>query len=233
MISVIIAAYNEEAFIGRCLESIKNQTFKDFEILVIDGNSKDKTVEIVRRYTDKIFYSNKGSPGPARNVGVNNCSGDIVAFTDADTVVDSHWLERMDLAFKDPKVVGVGGILRPLDARLLDKIMFKINSDWFYRFTALFGFYQFGTPNCAYRKEPYLKLGGFNEQLSFIEDTDLSIRMTKMGKMKVDKNMIVYNSARRFQQEGYTKIFIRYIKGYINMFLGKGVKLKHFDTIKH
>jgi hypothetical protein len=111
--------------------------------------------------------------------------------------------------------------------------MFKINSDLFYRFTALFGFYQFGTPNCAYRKEPYLKLGGFNEQLSFIEDTDLSIRMTKMGKMKVDKNMIVYNSARRFQQEGYTKIFIRYIKGYINMFLGKGVKLKHFDTIKH
>jgi glycosyltransferase involved in cell wall biosynthesis len=74
MISVIIAAYNEEAFIGRCLESIKNQTFKDFEILVIDGNSKDKTVEIVRRYTDKIFYSNKGSPGPARNVGVNSGS---------------------------------------------------------------------------------------------------------------------------------------------------------------
>lgn len=233
MISVIIAAYNEEACIERCLESVKNQTYKDFEILVIDGESKDKTVEISRKYTDKIFYSNKGSPGPARNVGVANCSGDIVAFTDADTVVDSHWLERINLAFKDPKMVGVGGILRPLDARLLDKIVFKINSDLFYRLTALFGFYQLGTPNCAYRKDAFQKAGGFDESLSMLEDTELSIRMKRYGKMKVDKKMIVYNSARRFQQEGYMKVFFRYIKEYINLFSGKKVRSKHFDTIAH
>lgn len=233
MISVIIAAYNEEACIERCLQSIKNQTYKDFEILVIDGKSQDRTVEIARKYTDKIYYSNKGSPGPARNVGVANCSGDIVAFTDADTVVDPHWLERIAKAFEDPALVGVGGVLRPLDGRLLDKIVFKINSDWFYRFTAFFGFYQLGTPNCAYRKDAFQKAGGFDESLSMLEDTELSLRMRRYGKLKIDKKMIVYNSARRFQQEGYIRVFFRYLKEYLNLFTGKKVKSRHFDTIKH
>jgi len=111
--------------------------------------------------------------------------------------------------------------------------MFRINSDWWYRISGLFGFYQLGTPNCAYRRTAYLQAGGFNENLSMLEDTELSLRMRKYGKIVIDKNMIVYNSARRFVQEGYTRVFFRYLKEYINLFSGKGVKSKHFDIIEH
>jgi glycosyltransferase involved in cell wall biosynthesis len=232
-IAVIIPAYNEEAFIERCLESLKKQTYTDYEIIVVNAESTDKTTEISAKYANKVITAKTGSPGPARNLGAKNTQAEILAFTDADTIVAENWLERIAKNFENPKTVGAGGVLRPLDARTLDKIMFKINSDWWYRLTGLIGFYQLGTPNCAYRRTAFLQAGGFDESLSMLEDTELSLRMRKYGKITIDKNMVVYNSARRFKQEGYIKVFIRYAKEYINLFSGKKIKSKHFDTIQH
>ncbi len=232
-IAVIIPAYNEEAYIGRCLESLRKQTYPDYELIVVNAQSTDKTAEISAKHANKVITAKTGSPGPARNLGVKNTQAEIVAFTDADTIVAENWLERIAKNFEDPKVVGAGGVLRPLDARALDKIMFKINSDWWYRLSGLFRFYQLGTPNCAYRRTAFQETGGFDESLSMLEDTELSLRMRKYGKIIIDKNMVVYNSARRFRQEGYIKVFFRYAKEYINLFSGKHVKSKHFDTIQH
>lgn len=233
-IAVIIPAYNEESSIARCLESLKKQTYTDYEIIVINAESTDKTAEISAKYANNVITAKTGSPGPARNLGAKNTQAEVVAFTDADTIVTENWLERIAKNFEDPKVAGAGGVLRPLDARTLDKIMFKINSDWWYRLSAIFGFYQLGTPNCAYRRTTFLKAGGFDESLSMLEDTELSLRMRKYGKIVIDKDMIVYNSARRFVQEGYIKVFLRYAKEYINLFLlRREVKSKHFDVIQH
>ena len=232
-ISVVIPAYNEESSIERCLESLKKQTYKDYDIIVINAESTDKTAEVSARYTDNVITAKTGSPGPARNLGVKSSQSEVIAFTDADTIVEKSWLSEIAKKFEDSKVVGVGGVLRPLDARLLDRIMFKINSDLWYRLTAVFGFYQLGTPNCAYRRSAFLAAGGFDEKLSMLEDTELSLRIKKYGRIIIDKNMVVYNSARRFKQEGYIRVFLRYLKEYVNLFMGKAVSSKHFDTIKH
>jgi len=232
-ISVVIPAYNEESSIERCLESLKKQTYKDYDIIVINAESTDKTAEVSARYTDNVITAKTGSPGPARNLGVKSSQSEVIAFTDADTIVAESWLSEIAKKFEDSKVVGVGGVLRPLDARLLDRIMFKINSDLWYRLTAVFGFYQLGTPNCAYRRSAFLAAGGFDEKLSMLEDTELSLRIKKYGRIIIDKNMVVYNSARRFKQEGYIRVFLRYLKEYVNLFMGKAVSSKHFDTIKH
>jgi len=235
-ISVIIPAHNEETSIGKCLRSIRENDFKgEYEIIVVDSCSQDKTVEIAKKYADKVIVKKTSGPGAARNIGVKESNGDIVAFTDADTMVEKNWLSIIARDFSDPEVVGVGGILKPLDPRLIDKIMFKINSDLWYRFTAKFGFYQLGTPNCAYRKEAFLKVGGFNEKLSMLEDTELSIRIAKarLGKLLIDKDLVVYNSTRRFRQEGYFKVFLRYVKAYYELFTKGTVTPKHFDTIVH
>ena len=232
-ISVVIPAYNEESAIERCLESLKKQTYKDYDIIVVNAESTDKTAEVSARYTDNVITAKTGSPGPARNLGVKSSQSEVIAFTDADTIVAESWLSEIAKKFEDSKVVGVGGVLRPLDARLLDRIMFKINSDLWYRLTAVFGFYQLGTPNCAYRRSAFLAAGGFDEKLSMLEDTELSLRIKKYGRIIIDKNMVVYNSARRFKQEGYIRVFLRYLKEYVNLFMGKAVSSKHFDTIKH
>ncbi|MEA1924895.1 MAG: glycosyltransferase [Candidatus Altiarchaeota archaeon] len=234
-VSVIIPAYNEEKDIGKCLKSIKENRYKNFNVIVVDAGSTDKTVEICRNHADKVIETHTDAPGPARNLGVRASDADVVAFTDADTMVESNWVGEIADKFNDPDVVGVGGVLRPIDARLLDKLMFKINSDLWYRFTALFGFYQLGTPNCAYRKSAFLEVGGFDESLSMLEDTELSLRMgrAKLGRILIDKNLVVYNSARRFKQEGYMRVFLRYVKEYLNMFTNRNVESKHFDTIDH
>ncbi len=234
-VSVIIPAYNEEKDIGKCLKSIKENRYKNFNVIVVDAGSTDKTVDIAGEYADKVIKAHTNAPGPARNLGVRESDAEVVAFTDADTIVAGDWVGEIAARFHDPGVVGVGGVLRPLEARLLDRIMFKINSDLWYRFTALFGFYQLGTPNCAYRRSAFLEVGGFDESMSMLEDTELSLRLgrAKLGRIIIDKNLVVYNSARRFRQEGYIRVFLRYVKEYLNMFTNRGVESKHFDTIDH
>ena len=232
-ISVVIAAYNEENAIESCLMSIRKNRYHNFDIIVVDGGSVDRTLEIAEKYADKILHVHTSGPGPARNMGVKESDADVVAFTDADTIVPPDWLELFSRDFSNPDVVAVGGILKPKDPRFIDKVMFKINSDWWYRFTAIFGFYQLGTPNCAYRRDIFLKEGGFNEELSMLEDTELSMRIGRHGRVIIDKDIWVLNSTRRFKQEGYLRVFLRYVAGYYNLFTKKRVMSKHFDTIRH
>lgn len=89
-VSVIIPMYNKGKFIERCLNSVFNQTFKDYEIIVIDDASKDKSVEIVKKYSNVKLLSqeqNKG-PGPTRNKGAKQSIGEYIVFLDA----DDEWL---------------------------------------------------------------------------------------------------------------------------------------------
>ncbi len=232
-ISVVIPTKNEEEDLGKCLESLKNQSYPDFDIWIVDSSSEDKTVEIAQGYTSNVVVIDVKAPGPARNAGVKKSKANIIAFIDADTLAPENWLATIAKDFKERDIVALGGVLRPLTPRWLDRIMFKINSDWWYRFTALFGFYQLGTPNCAYLRETFLKAGGFNEEMSMLEDTELSLRISRYGKVFIDKNLYTFNSTRRFKQEGYLSVFFRYLKAYTKMFLGMQVTSKHFDIIEH
>lgn len=232
-ISVVIPAKNEEDDIKNCLKSLKVQTYKDFDVWIMDAHSTDKTAAIAREYTKNVITTDAKFPGQARNEGVKKSNAEIIAFIDADTLAPKEWLERIAKNFSERNIVALGGVLKPSNPRLLDKVMFKINSDWWYRFTAFFGFYQLGTPNCAYKREVFLKVGGFNEDMSMLEDTELSIRISRYGKIFIDKNLYTLNSVRRFRQEGYISVFVRYLIAYTNMFLGRKVKSRHFDVIEH
>ena len=89
-LSVIIPAYNASQYIGRCLDSIYNQTFKDFECIVVADSCTDDTAEIARSYGARVFEVNVRNDGPARNVGLDNCTGDWVLFIDS----DDYWLHE-------------------------------------------------------------------------------------------------------------------------------------------
>lgn len=94
-ISIIVPLYNGECTIGRCLDSLINQTIDDIEVVVVDDGSKDKGPDIVRKYTEKdnrirlITQENAGS-GTARNVGIKNSKGKYVGFVDCDDFVDKE-----------------------------------------------------------------------------------------------------------------------------------------------
>ena len=101
MISVIVPVYEEEKYLGYCLDSIINQTYRDIEIILVDDASRDGSVEIIKEYMHKdsrirCFFNeeNKGA-GPTRNVGIDNARGDYIAFVDCDDWIDKDYLKVM------------------------------------------------------------------------------------------------------------------------------------------
>jgi len=97
-ISVIIPVYKAEAFISRCIDSIINQTFLDFELLLIDDGSPDASGEICDKYAVldsriKVFHQENGGVSSARNLGLDNAVGDYVIFIDSDDWIESIFFE--------------------------------------------------------------------------------------------------------------------------------------------
>lgn len=106
MISFIIPAYNCDAYIRQCIESILFQGDPDFEVIIIDDGSNDGTSAIIEEYVKKdsrvrFFHVENGGPARARNIGLDNAIGDWVIFVDADDWVDLDFLAKLDLRNKN------------------------------------------------------------------------------------------------------------------------------------
>ena len=100
LVSIIIPMYNSEMFISRCLQSVVSQSYKNIEIILVDDGSKDKTLDIVKRYVTKdrrvkLFLKNNGGASSARNYGLDKCTGDYILFVDADDYIDFNMVEDM------------------------------------------------------------------------------------------------------------------------------------------
>jgi glycosyltransferase involved in cell wall biosynthesis len=98
--SVIIPVYNEERVVGECLDSLKNQTLKDFEIILIDDGSTDKTKDILTSYSTtshniKVFSQAHNGPAQARNLGASHASSSILVFVDADMTFNKFFLKNL------------------------------------------------------------------------------------------------------------------------------------------
>lgn len=118
-ISIIVPVYNDEKYITRCIDSLINQTYKNFEIIIVDDGSTDKTASICNNYIKKyeniilVRMQHKGQSA-ARNCGISNCHGDYITFVDSDDYVNNRYLEIMfdvieknncDFCFCDFKIV--------------------------------------------------------------------------------------------------------------------------------
>jgi len=111
-ISVVIPAYNEEEFLPLTIKSIHNLKRKPDEILVVDGDSTDKTREIARKLGVQVLKVEHRGIGYARQCGIEKASGDVIAFTDADTTVPTHWLTIIEETLSKKGVVGVFGVVK-------------------------------------------------------------------------------------------------------------------------
>lgn len=101
-ISIILPLYNSEKFVEECLDSLLNQTFKDYELIILDDCSKDKTRNILDKKKIK-YYTNKRNLGPVKNLnkGIKIAKGDYIMITDHDMVYDKNYLKEMMLEKKE------------------------------------------------------------------------------------------------------------------------------------
>jgi len=105
LVSIIMPCFNGEAYLTEAIESVLAQTFRDFELIVVNDGSTDRSVELLEGYRDRIKVIHQPNLGvsTARNVGIDASRGDFIAFLDSDDYWDPEFLEQMVKGMADPR----------------------------------------------------------------------------------------------------------------------------------
>ena len=187
--SVIIPTKNEEAHIVRCLDSIKEAQFDSdgYEIIVVDNGSNDRTVSLSKRMNVVVFEMPGLTVAGLRNYGAKHSHGKILAFIDADCEVGPNWFNDAMTYENEIKVVCFGAPPRiPKNSTWVQKSWYQIRG----KQTGCFETAWLESMNMFIRKEIFLKVGGFNENLTTCEDYDISLRLAKEGKIISDSRIL-------------------------------------------
>lgn len=209
-ISLIIPAYNEEDFIGQCLESVMAQDTAPDEILVIDNNSTDNTAQIASSFKNvRVIHEKVQGMIPARNRGFNEAQFEVIARCDADCILPTNWITRIKQDFTtNPEIEGIAGTavfydfpiknIRPIIANSMEQIKKTI------------GHYSFIGPCMIIRKKSWMKIRNnvcVDEKIVH-EDVDLSIHLSESGGyIMYDNDLIVKISARRLKRKPFDILF--------------------------
>lgn len=211
-VSVIIPAYNSAFYLGEAIDSVLNQTFQDFEIIIIDDGSTDGTKAIVEKYLNcpqpkvRYCYQENNGPGAARNMGIKEARGEYLAFLDSDDLFLPGFLEecvaclqaeRMDVII--PKCFAKRSMERsegsqieilireefPKDARELYKLLYE-------KFV--------GSQEMIVKKRCFDLVGLYDEK-SYVEDWDIWLRFAqhgfKLGQTKIEDPLWIYRVRER------------------------------------
>lgn len=232
MISFIVPAFNEEALIVNCIQSIIREAGNiTYEIIVVDNGSTDQTAELARLCGAKVISEPTKGITHARQTGFEVAKYDLVAFIDADNELPPDWLDYALQAVVPVDVVAASGPVSYYELRLSKRLI----SFLFYLIAKcshqLFPMLQGG--NFILKKAALKKAGGFNTEIAFYgEDTDTAVRLSKIGMVKFDLDMWAYSSARRLDSEGMCKTGGRYIMNYVWIWLFGHPWSSHYHDIR-
>ena len=216
-LSIIIPTLNEEKYLPILLESIKRQDFIQSEIIVADANSKDRTVEIAKKYGCKVVKG--GLPSRGRNNGAKIAKGDLLLFLDADVVLPERFFEKILAEFKKRKLQIASFCLSPLKKDRLSAFLFT----FFYNLPIIL--LERVLPHAAMgiliEKKLFQRLNGFDESIKLAEDHDLARRGRKLGKYGILRSSKIFVSTRRFKKDGWLETYFKYLlcEGYM-IFVG-------------
>lgn len=225
-VSVVIPAFNEEKYIEDTLFSLltsEQKTNLNYEVILVNNNSTDKTLELAEKFKQgmnlKIITETKQGRGAARARGFREAKGEFILSTDADINVYSGWIETLVGGLKNESVA-VTTPCRVVDRSAFTNLIFNLSlpvSMFLYRI--LFGHFWLSGFSFGIKRSAYSAAGGFDPALHAQEDTDLSFKVAKVGKIKyLNKPIIV--SGRRLKN-GVLSAWLEYFTSYINVFYKK------------
>jgi len=245
LVSIVIPCRNEEKFIGKCLDSVIAQDFpKDnFEILVIDGMSDDKTRETINEYVKKYpFIKLLDNPKKftpfALNIGIKNAKGEVIVRMDAHSVYIKDYISKCIKYLKEYEVDNVGGIwkIMPSEKTLINKAIALVSSSFFGAGNA---YYRTGYSKGlkfvdtvfggCYKKEVFKKIGLYNENLIRSQDMEFNLRLKKAG----GKILLVPEIVTRYYPKSTLKEFFKhnFLDGIWTIYplkFGLSLKLRHY-----
>jgi glycosyltransferase involved in cell wall biosynthesis len=243
-LSFVIPAYNEEHYIGDCLDSILKQKTGapcEVEIVVVNNASTDGTATVITRRYPEVKLVNEPQKGLvfARRAGFLAATGDLIAQVDADSRLTPDWIKKVAAAFtKDKELVGLSGPYIYYDLPALKRfwvwvfyiptyISYLVNHFVLHTGSVLLG------GNCIVRRDALKKIGGYDTNIEFYgEDTDLARRMSKVGKVVFTFSLPMYTSGRRLAKEGTFTTGLRYSMNYLWIILFKKPFSKAHEDIR-
>jgi glycosyltransferase involved in cell wall biosynthesis len=188
LVSVIIPAYNSEADIERNIISIKSQSYKIIEIIIVDDNSEDRTFVISKKYTDKAYKRPHLERSVQRNFGASKAKGDFLMFLDSDMKLSEDVVKDcVDLISDDPKVGAIAipevSVARSFweHVKAFERSFYNKEGDE-YTDAARF-----------ITREAFTKVGGYDETITGPEDWDLPDRIKKAGYKIARIKSIIYH----------------------------------------
>jgi len=219
-ISIIIPTLNEAAYLPILLDSLKAQTFRDFEIIVADAGSTDRTCEIARDYGARVVQG--GMPAVGRNNGAREARGEFLFFFDADVRLPPDFLERA-FAELDERFIDLATCEFLPDSDLkLDQILFRLAN-------LTVKLYQSLSPRAAgfcifITRRLFRRVGGFDESLKLAEDHDLVQRASAFRSLEVLNDAKLHVSVRRLEKEGRFALVQKYMQVEAHLFLKGAIR---------
>ena len=188
LVSIIIVTKNHARYLSKCLHSVLNQTYNNYEIIIIDHNSSDNTAEIIKGFkSDRIkYFLNKDDNGIAavRNFGIKQSKGDFIFFTDADCMPAKNWIEEGVQILLTNNYAGVEG----------KTIAENQNFGASQHFVENYNGGQYQTCNIAYKRKNLTEINMFNPMYKIAyEDIDLALRIKKNYQIHFNSDMLVFH----------------------------------------
>lgn len=187
-VSVVIPVYNGEKTLRHCLTSILRQTYKNYEVIVVDNNSTDKTKEIIKEFQGKnikiiyIFEPLRGI-GSAKNAGIKKAKGEIIAITDADCIVPENWIQELIKPIIYENELVVRGSQEDLIKNYWTKNYQKANSEFLKLHIKDKYISDLDTKNFAIKTSIAKKLM-FDPEIKAMSDFEFYLRFKKIGKLR-------------------------------------------------
>lgn len=245
-VAFVIPAYNEEVLLGQCLQSVIDEIARSTlctgaEIIVVDNASTDSTGAVAGSYPGVlVVHESQKGLGHARAAGFSASSAPLVANIDADTIVPEGWLDTAISEFsKDDALVCLSGPYvyydLPWYSRAvteafywLTKAIYLVN-----RYVLKVGSVVQGG-NFIFRRDAWEKAGGYNRSFTFYgEDTDIAVRLSRIGKVRWTFKFRMKTSGRRLQQQGVFKTGLTYTVNFLAVtFRGSPATRTHTDYRK-
>ncbi len=233
VVSVVMIALNEEKLVGQTLSSLRKQSFSlPYEIILADGNSEDRTVEIAKRQADKIIIEKRRNCAFERNAGAMLADSGIIAFADSDSVIPKNWLSSVYRAFqKNPSIVGVWGPIEFSDTGFFERLLSRVSMGIFCLFSSLRGECVPASSNYAFKKSVFFGLDGFDAKYTTCEDLEFFSRAKNEGMVVFEPGMLIGASARRVKKMGYLN-YLRFQLSNVKSFRETGKSSPDYPEVR-
>lgn len=194
-ISVVIPTYNSEKYITETLETVFNQTYSNYEVIVSDDGSADNTVKIIKNLSDKfphikikVLLNEHEGPGAARNKGVEAANGEWISFLDSDDKWLPHKLQKVtEIICLDESIDLIGhNMISQKGIRQKRIDLFKNYDSRKHPFLTLFRDVMLATSTLTIRKKMLLKAGLFDTTLPASQDYDLWLRLSLIPDIRLE-----------------------------------------------